>query len=452
MVILKRQIGLIGAISTLIGTMVGAAIFILLGPLADQTGPSLSLAFLLGAIPAFFGSVYYMQLGSIFPRSGGSFIFASRLLNPTSGVLAGFFIVFAGVGAIGMLALGLINYLSYYFSNIQVIPVALLTILVFFFINFLGIRFANKLQVFMVGWMVLALLIFIVFGFFHQQSAEFVAFDKGPFLRNGISGLLMASVLSFYSYAGYGIITEIGGEIKNPQKNTPRAILISLVIVTLIYMGVSYICTSLVPLDEFVGFSASIPMTAGLFLPTWVVNFIAIGGLLAIFTTLNAIMLVIPQELAVMGHEGVISKLFTKKHKKFGTPYVSLILISMASMILVIAGISETVLATMTIAGLLISGIIMGVSALKIFNKVPKEYEHAAIKIPKPLLVAFSLLGIISSFLFTILAILDAPVVGILAVVVIIFTIIYSKWKKVSLLSHSDFNESIDEKIIFRGE
>lgn len=125
------KIGLIGAISTLIGIMVGAAIFILLGPLAAQTGPSLTLAFLLGAIPALFGSVYYMQLGSIFPSSGGSYIFASRLLNPTLGILAGFFMVFAGVGAVGMLALGFINYLSFYFTNIPVIPIALLTILFF---------------------------------------------------------------------------------------------------------------------------------------------------------------------------------------------------------------------------------------------------------------------------------------------------------------------------------
>jgi basic amino acid/polyamine antiporter, APA family len=445
-IILDGKIGLIGAISTLIGIMVGAAIFILLGPLAAQTGPSLTLAFLLGAIPALFGSVYYMQLGSIFPSSGGSYIFASRLLNPTLGILAGFFMVFAGVGAVGMLALGFINYLSFYFTNIPVIPIALLTILFFFFINFLGIRFANKLQVFMVGWMVLALLIFIIFGFLHQQSAEFVAFDKGPFLRNGVSGLLMAAVLSFYSYAGYGIVTEIGGEIKNPQENTPLAIIISLVTVALIYMGVSYICTSIVPIDEFIGFSASIPMTASLFLPNWVVDLIAVGGFLAIFTTLNAIMLVIPQELAVMGNEGVISKLVTKKHQKFGTPYISLVLLSVVPMILIISGISETVFATMTIAGLLISGLIMGFSALKIFKKASREYEHAIIRIPKPLLITFSILGIISSFLFTVLAILDAPVVGGLAIVLIVFTMIYSRKKNLSILSSTNLNDGIDIK------
>lgn len=147
-----------------------------------------------------------------------------------------------------------------------------------------------------------------------------------------------------------------------------------------------------------------------------------------------------------MGKEGVISKLFTKKHKKFGTPYISLVLLSIVPMILIISGISETVFATMTIAGLLISGLIMGVSALKIFKKAGREYEHAVIKIPKPLLITFSILGIVSSFLFTVLAILDAPVVGVLAIVLIVFTMIYSRKKNLSILSSTNLNDGIDIK------
>ncbi|KIO66647.1 hypothetical protein B4064_2184 [Caldibacillus thermoamylovorans] len=115
-------------------------------------------------------------------------------------------------------------------------------------------------------------------------------------------------------------------------------------------------------------------------------------------------------------------------------------------MILIISGISETVFATMTIAGLLISGLIMGFSALKIFKKASREYEHAIIRIPKPLLITFSILGIISSFLFTVLAILDAPVVGGLAIVLIVFTMIYSRKKNLSILSSTNLNDGIDIK------
>lgn len=444
MLLLNRKIGLIGAISTLVGTMVGAAVFVLLGPLVNQTGPSLVLAFLLGAIPAFFGSAYYIQLGSMFPSSGGSYIYASRLLSPTFGVLAGLCMIFAGIGAIGMLALGFVNYLGFYFSSLPVLTTALVTVFVFLLINFFGIRFSSLLQVGMVIWMLLALAIYIFVGLFGQLSGDLTAVDNGPFMRGGITGLFMAAVLSFYSYAGYGIITEIGGEIQNPQKNTPRAIVISLILVTLIYMGVSYVSTTIIPIDEFIGFSASIPMTAELFLPNWIVNFIALGGLLAIFTTLNAILLVIPQELYVMGKEGVFSQQFTKQHRRFQSPYISLIAIGFITMFLLITGLSETTFATMTIVGLLLGGVLMGFSALKIFKKAPKLYENSAVKIPKPLLILLSIFGIISSLLFALLAILDVPIVGALVLGIAVIAIVYCKVKDINN-NRFGFNEAIDD-------
>ncbi|MFD1206606.1 APC family permease [Sporosarcina contaminans] len=440
---MQAKIGLIGAISTLIGTMVGAAIFILLGPLADQTGPSLTLSFLLGAIPALFGSAYYMQLGSMFPSTGGSYVYASRLLNPTMGIITAFFMIMAGVGAIGMLALGFVNYLSFFIAGGSQVIIAISIVLIFVLVNLYGMKFANKIQIVMVAWMLIALLIYIVFGFFYQHSAEFIPIDNGPFLRNGVSGLMMAAVLAFYSYAGYGLITEIGGEIKNPQKNTPRAILISLVIVTLIYMGVSYISTSVVSIEDFISFTTSLPMAASLFLPGWVVTFIAIGGLLAIFTTLNAIMLIIPHEFVVMAKEGVVSKHFARKHKSFGTPYLSLLIVNGITIVLIVSGISETVFATMTVAGLLLSGIVMGMSALNIFKKMPDLYEKAALRIPKPILIACSFLGIVSSLLFTFLAVMDAPIVGAMALALAIIGVIYSKIVKVDILTDS-LNKSID--------
>src|SRR5690625_2123803 len=96
----------------LVGAMIGAAVFVLLGPLANITGPSLPLAFVLGALPALFGSAYYIQLGSMFPSSGGTYVYTRRLLSPTAGVLAAFWMLFAGIGAAGMLALGFVEYLE----------------------------------------------------------------------------------------------------------------------------------------------------------------------------------------------------------------------------------------------------------------------------------------------------------------------------------------------------
>lgn len=423
---MTKKIGLIGATSMLVGAMVGAAIFVMLGPLANITGPSLPLAFFLGALPAFFGSVYYIQLSSMFPSSGGTYVYTSRLLSPTAGVLAAFWMLFAGIGAAGMLALGFVEYLGFYVGHLPTQLTAMITIIVFVIINLFGIRFSSLLQIYMVIWMVGALMMYILFGILELGSNLPMRIDNGPFLRNGISGLFMATVLSFYSYAGYGLITEIGGEIKHPRKNTPRAIVISLLSVTLIYIGVAYVSTTILPLEQFIGFSASLPMTATLFLPEWAVHVIAIGGLLAIFTSLNAMLLIFPHELSIMAKDRVVPKIFMSQLKRFTTPYVSLLLVGFITIMLIGIGFSATVFATMTVIGFLLGSALLGISALRIFIKAKEQYETAIVKIPQPLFIIFTLLGIATSLIFATFAVLQEPLVGMMALAVGVFGILYS--------------------------
>lgn len=423
---MNKKMGLLGSVSMLIGAMIGAAVFVLLGPLADVTGPSLPLAFLLGALPAFFGSAYYIQLGSMFPSSGGTYMYTSRLLSPMFGVMAAFWMIFAGVGAIGMLASGFVDYIGFYIDHLPIQTTALVTVVVFVIINLFGIRFSSLLQIYMVIWMVGALVIYILFGILGQENGSIVAVYNGPMLRNGMSGLLMATVLSFYSYAGYGLITEIGDEIENPQKNTPRAIMISLIFVTLIYMGAAYVSTTVIPLEQFIGFRASLPMAAAFFLPEWAVHVIAIGGLLAIFTSLNAMLLIFPHELSVMAKDRAVSPIFMSTHKKFKTPYISLLSIGLITIVLIRLGFTGTVFATMTVVGMLLGSVLLGCAALCIFKKAPKLYEAAPVKVPKVLFVISTVLGIVSSFIFTVVAVLDVPLVGVMALAIGIFSILYS--------------------------
>ncbi len=98
----------------------------------------------------------------------------------------------------------------------------------------------------------------------------------------------------------------------------------------------------------------------------------------------------------------------------------------------------------MTIVGLLLGGVLMGFSALKIFKKAPKLYENSAVKIPKPLLILLSIFGIISSLLFALLAILDVPIVGALVLGIAVIAIVYCKVKDINN-NRFGFNEAIDD-------
>lgn len=417
--------GLVGAISLMLGAMIGAAVFVLLGPLAELTGRSLPLAFLLGSLPAFFGSVYYIQLSSMFPMTGGTYVYTSRLLNPTFGILAAFWILFAGIGANGMLALGFVHYISFYVGPLPAKSTAMGIVILFVILNLFGLRFSSLLQIYMVLWMIGALGLYIYVGLSGQAVGSLATFDNGPFLRQGMGGLLMATVLSFYSYAGYGLITEIGSEIKRPEKNTPRAMLISLLCITAIYIGVAYVSTTVIPLEDFIGFRASLPMAATFFLPEWAVHVLAIGGLLALFTSLNAMLLIFPYELSVMADDGVVSSLFQVRLKRFRTPYFSLIVVGFMTLTLIHIGFEETVFATMTVVGFLLGSIVMGISGLQLFKKAKKPYENAPIQIKKPLFITFSLLGIASSVVFLSFAVIENPLVGMMAFAIGLFGIVY---------------------------
>src|SRR5699024_10622188 len=213
----EKKISLIGAIAIIIGTVVGASIFILLGPIAGQTGPSLPLAYMVAFLPALFGSMFYAQLGAAMPATGGTYFYCKRLLNPTVGYIASISLILGGMGASVMLALGFAEYLQYFIPTLPIGFTSFLILFILYGINLLGLKTAEMLQILMTIWILLALLIFAVPGLFAIEATNFT-----PFVPNGMGNFLMGSALAVYSYVGYGIISEIGGSIEKPEKNIPR--------------------------------------------------------------------------------------------------------------------------------------------------------------------------------------------------------------------------------------
>ncbi|WP_243292041.1 APC family permease [Bacillus sp. FJAT-47783] len=422
----QQKMGLIGAIATMVGAMVGSSIFVMLGPIAQTTGPSLYLAFLIGSLPAIFGSAYYVQLGCMFPKSGGTYYYNKRLNSPFMGFLAGVTILFACIGAIGMLALGLEQYMLYYFPNIPQLSVAMGTVILFGLINYFGIKTANLIQIGMVVWMLVALLCFAVPGFFVEKSVS----ESAPFLTNGMSGLLLASALAFYSYAGYNIVAELGGNIREPKKNMPRAILLSLVIVTIIYVAVTYVVSSTSSANEWTDSNFSIPLMASKFLPSWIVMFIGLGGIMAIATTLNAAMMVFPQELLAIAKDQLVSEKFLTEHKKYGTPTLGLFTGAIISIILLVMKVDITTFATMVVIGFLLASVFTGFGARRAPKRYPDLYNSSIILISPKWLTFFCWSGIITSLFFSILAAMDAPLVGGIYLLLVMLSALYYRWKK----------------------
>jgi len=401
----SKKISLIGAISIIVGTVIGASIFILLGPIADQTGPSLFLAYFIAFLPAFFGSLFYAQLGAAIPATGGTYHYCKRLLNPTFGYIATISLILGAIGATVMLSIGFAEYLQFFFPNLPIQLTALLIILFLYGINLLGLKTAEMVQILMTVWILLALLIFAIPGLFHIEPQNFT-----PMMPNGIGSFLMGSALAVYSYVGYGIISEIGGTIENPNKNIPRAIFISLGMIVFIYVLVGLVAVGVIPWEQLSASGASVAEAAQVFLSPSVVLFISIGALFATVTTINAVMMTIPGDFKALAKEGIFNqKIMAKEINNTSLFPISIMVIT--ATIGIFTGFDVDFFATITIVGLLLNAVVLGIAVWRLPTKEKEAYDNAPYKIKQGFLKPAIIIGVILNTAFIILAVLDFPII-----------------------------------------
>lgn len=416
----KQKISLIGAIAIIIGTVIGASIFILLGSVAGQTGPALFLAYIVAFFPALFGSIFYAQLGAAIPSTGGTYFYCKRLLNPTFGYIATISLMLGGMGATVMLALGFAEYLQFFIPTLPVKLTAFFILLILYGINLLGLKTAEMAQILMTIWILLALIIFAVPGLFHIEAQNFT-----PLMPNGLGSFLMGSALAVYSYVGYGIISEIGGNIENPNKNIPRAIFFSLGLIVLIYALVSLVSIGVIPWEQLSESGASVAEAAQVFLSPSFVLFISIGALFATVTTINAVFMTIPGDFQALGKEGIFNLVVMNKEVN-RTPLFPITFMLIVATAGIFSGFSVDFFATITIVGLLLNTVILGFALWKLPTKEKEAYENAPYKINKSVLRVAIVLGVILNTAFILLAVLDLPLI----------ILIYLVWIVAGLLIH----------------
>lgn len=401
----ENKISLIGAIAIIVGTVIGASIFILLGPIAGQTGPALPLAYFVAFVPALFGSIFYAQLGSAMPMTAGTYHYSKRLLSPLFGYIATISLILGGIGAVIMLSIGFAEYLQFFLPWIPIKTTAILIILILYGINLLGIKTAEMIQILMTIWILAALLSFAIPGLFNIELANMV-----PFMPTGIENFFMGSALAVYSYVGYGIISEIGGSIEKPQKNIPLAIFISLSIIVIVYALVSFVSVGVIPWEQLSNSGASVAEAAGVFLPAPLVLFISIGALFATVTTINAVMMTIPGDFEGLAKEGIFNRELMEKRTN-NTAVFPITAMSLLAIIGILTGYSPDFFATITIVGLLLNTVILGIALWFLPKKEKLAYEQAPFKFNQLSLKIAIIIGVTLNLIFILLAVLDFPIV-----------------------------------------
>lgn len=330
---LPRTVGLWAAIAVIVGTTIGSGIFrvpaVVAGRLGEP-GPVL-LAWGLGGLLALFGALTLAELATMYPRSGGVFAYLDEAFGPLPAFLFGWSqLAVIRASALGGIATVFAEYLAYFtrFTAGQVRVAAAVTILFVALINYLGVRHAARV----VGVSTIAkyagMLLLVGLAFTAGQGSweHFSASaDPAPF-RISMVGAALVSIM--WAYDGWADLSYIGGEIKNPARAFPIALVLGTLLIIAIYLLLNAAYIYLVPVPEMAQpGSAIIATRAAERIPLLGA---AGGGLVAAivmiscFGTLNGSMLTNPRIFFAMADRGLFFRGVARVSPRFATPSVAI--------------------------------------------------------------------------------------------------------------------------------
>jgi len=401
---LERQISIPHGVLLVIGFVIGAAAFILIGPLAGQTGPGLWISYLIAAIPAVFVALLCAQLGTAFPVTGATYMCVGRTVSPVLGlVMAWVLLLGVFIFNIPMMAYGFAQYLSVMIP----VPIVLTSVLILVFfigLNILGIKWMMWFQSIFTAIAIAALLVF-GFGGLSHMNPEY----QTPLFPLGFSAVAIAAIPAFIMYSGLNGITELGGEMRNPRRDLPLILFISLFILVVIYVAITYALTGLMPWQVLGETEGAVTVAAGKFLPAWGVYFIGIGALLAAATTINAVLAVISRDVLRLSRDLVLPSFFGKVNKRFRTPARAILLLGIIS----IAGvfIAETIVRYATVAALacLFMSLVIAIAIFLLPRRMNERYKASAFKLKGGWLPFISIGGACMFGIFILLGCVSDP-------------------------------------------
>ena len=361
-----RTIGLGGAVFTLVGYVIGASIFVLPGQLAGEAGPAAFVSYLIAGALAAVSCLVGASIGSTVHVSGAANVAVARTLAPVLG--------FLGVW-ITLVAYGLADYVAYFWPSIHRRWVALAAVAVFAVLNLSTVQLAVSAQIGMtIGFLV------IMFGFGIGGVAHGKPELVTPFMPNGFGPVASGAVLAFFSYAGITVITELGGEIKNPARTIPLTLLIGFLVVLTSYALVSFAVPALLPWQTLKGMSAPIARAAEVFLPAWIGGVIAVAALLAAATSINGMLLIHSRDVLAMARARVFPEALAARNQA-GVPAQAVGLVSVLSVVAVVLGGTVRQYAMMAVMSVMILQVFQGLALLRLPRVMPVEWAQAGFKL-----------------------------------------------------------------------
>jgi amino acid transporter len=340
---LKKELGLFDVFTISTGAMFSSGFFLLPGLASQYTGPSVFVAYMVSGLlimPAMFSIA---EISTALPRSGGAYFFLDRSLGPLMGTIGGLGTYFALMFKTAFAIIGIGAYAAF-FWEVPIKTIAIAATIFFMVLNLIGTKKTSGIQNFFVTFLLFVLIMFIADGLYNIFLTDRIDIPKvntnfRPFLTNGFEGIIITAGFVFVSYLGLTQIASVAEEIKNPERNIPLGMLLSLVITGLVYfLGVFIMVAIINPADLATDLTPAATAVKKLFvwMPGNLGPWLMTGAAIAAFaSTGNAGLLSASRYPFAMGRDKLFPHLFSKVGKR-GTPVQAIFITTAIIMIFII--------------------------------------------------------------------------------------------------------------------
>jgi APA family basic amino acid/polyamine antiporter len=317
---LKRELNLLGVFCIASGAMISSGLFILPGMAYARAGPAVIICYFLAGLLSLPGMLSIAEMTTAMPKAGGDCFTVIRSMGPAVGTAAGLLSWFslAMKSAFALVGMSVFTVLI---IDLDIHIIAAFFCLVFLGINLVGIKEAGRTQLILVLGLFALMLLYVVLGLPNVKITKLE-----PFAPKGLTGVLFTTGFVFVSYAGLLKIASIAEEIKNPTRNIPLGMVISLLVVSIFYTFMILVTTGV--LDPNVLQKSLTPISDGasVFMGQWGRIALAVAAILAFLSTANAGIMTAARSLVPLSTDGLLPSALGKINERFRTPHNALIL------------------------------------------------------------------------------------------------------------------------------
>lgn len=316
---LAKRLSLVHVFCIASGAMISSGIFILPGLAHSKAGPAVMMSYFLAGLLALTGVLSQAELVSAMPKAGGTYFYVKRSMGPIVGTVDGFLTWFSLSLKSAFALVGMAAFSSILFGlNFQFI--ALLLCVIFIVVNILGIKEAGKVQLFLVFSLIGLMILYVILGIPNIKVEYFKNFAS-----EGIPAVFSTAGFVFISFGGVIKIASIAEEVKDPERVIPLGMILSLVIVSILYILVIFVTSGVLGASLLDDSMTPISDGAKVFMGKWGGILLSIAAILAFISTANAGIMSASRYPLALSRDGLLPSVFQKINARFHTPHIAIL-------------------------------------------------------------------------------------------------------------------------------